>query len=96
MEILNVDTIGNGDRVGMRRDGTQPLAVQVGACNVRAKAVGSEVLLQLSPDQQVVKIVRDELGELLGKEAKPAYSSKPPSVLSGLGPRCHLPHQVVS
>src|SRR5450631_2385468 len=48
--------------------------------HVRAKAVGSEVLLQLSPDQQVVKIVRDELGELLGKEAKPAYSSKPPSV----------------
>jgi signal recognition particle subunit SRP54 len=48
--------------------------------HVRAKAVGSEVLLQLSPDQQVVKIVRDELGELLGKEAKPQYSSKPPSV----------------
>ena len=48
--------------------------------HVRAKAVGSEVLLQLSPDQQVVKIVRDELGELLGKEAKPSYSSKPPSV----------------
>src|ERR1700721_371472 len=48
--------------------------------HVRAKALGSEVLLQLSPDQQVVKIVRDELGDLLGKEAKPAYSSKPPSV----------------
>src|ERR1700688_5081440 len=48
--------------------------------HVRAKAVGSEVLLQLSPDQQVVKIVRDELGELLGREAKPQYSSKPPSV----------------
>src|SRR6202453_587823 len=48
--------------------------------HVREKAVGSEVLLQLSPDQQVVKIVRDELGELLGKEAKPQYSSKPPSV----------------
>jgi signal recognition particle subunit SRP54 len=48
--------------------------------HVREKAVGSEVLLQLSPDQQVVKIVRDELGELLGREAKPQYSSKPPSV----------------
>jgi signal recognition particle subunit SRP54 len=48
--------------------------------HVRAKAVGSEVLLQLSPDQQVVKIVRDELGELLGKEAKPQYGSKPPAV----------------
>src|SRR6202030_3221968 len=48
--------------------------------HVREKAAGSEVLLQLSPDQQVVKIVRDELGELLGREAKPQYSSKPPSV----------------
>ncbi len=48
--------------------------------HVREKAVGSEVLLQLSPDQQVVKIVRDELGELLGREAKPQYNSKPPSV----------------
>jgi signal recognition particle subunit SRP54 len=48
--------------------------------HVREKALGSEVLLQLSPDQQVVKIVRDELGELLGREAKPQYSSKPPSV----------------
>src|ERR1700751_2732097 len=48
--------------------------------HVRTKALGSEVLLQLSPDQQVVKIVRDELGELLGREAKPQYGSKPPSV----------------
>src|ERR1700689_5392243 len=48
--------------------------------HVRAKALGSEVLLQLSPDQQVVKIVRDELGDLLGREARPTFSSRPPSV----------------
>src|SRR5271157_2866575 len=48
--------------------------------HIRAKAMGSEVLLQLSPDQQVVKIVRDELGELLGREAKPQFGSRPPSV----------------
>ena len=47
---------------------------------VRQKALGSEVLLQLSPDQQVVKIVRDELAELLGREARPQFSSRPPSV----------------
>ena len=29
--------------------------------NIRKKALGTEVMLQLSPDQQVVKIVRDEL-----------------------------------
>lgn len=48
--------------------------------NIRKKAIGSEVMLQLSPDQQVVKVVRDELSALLGKHAKPLFASKPPSV----------------
>jgi signal recognition particle subunit SRP54 len=48
--------------------------------NVRSKALGSEVMLQLSPDQQVVKLVRDELLVLLGKHAKPLFASRPPSV----------------
>src|SRR6266567_246618 len=47
---------------------------------IREKALGSEVLLQLSPDQQVIKIVRDELALLLGKHAKPLFASRPPSV----------------
>jgi signal recognition particle subunit SRP54 len=47
---------------------------------IRAKAVGAEVMLQLSPDQQVLKIVRDELLTLLGKHAKPLFTSRPPSV----------------
>ncbi len=41
--------------------------------NIRAKAIGSEVMLQLSPDQQVVKVVRDELAAMLGKHAKPLF-----------------------
>jgi signal recognition particle subunit SRP54 len=48
--------------------------------NIRAKALGTEVMLQLSPDQQVIKIVRDELTALLGKHAKPLFASRPPSV----------------
>jgi signal recognition particle subunit SRP54 len=48
--------------------------------NIREKAIGSEVMMQLSPDQQVVKTVRDELTLLLGKHAKPLFASKPPSV----------------
>src|ERR1700757_2869083 len=48
--------------------------------NIRAKAIGSEVMLQLSPDQQVVKVVRDELTALLGKHAKPLFAARPPSV----------------
>ena len=37
--------------------------------NIRKKSIGSEVMLQLSPDQQVLKVVRDELTTLLGKHA---------------------------
>src|SRR5436305_4825126 len=37
-------------------------------------------MLQLSPDQQVIKIVRDELTSLLGKHAKPLFASRPPPV----------------
>ena len=48
--------------------------------NIRKKSLGSEVMLQLSPDQQVAKIVRDELQELLGKHAKPLFASRPPSI----------------
>src|SRR5229473_2063376 len=48
--------------------------------NIRSKALGTEVMLQLSPDQQVVKLVRDELTTLLGKHAKPLFASRPPSV----------------
>src|SRR5271169_1800008 len=48
--------------------------------NIRSKSLGSEVMLQLSPDQQVVKIIRYELLLLLGKHAKPLFASRPPSV----------------
>jgi signal recognition particle subunit SRP54 len=48
--------------------------------HIRQKALGAEVLLQLSPDQQVLKIVRDELAELLGREVRPQFASRPPSV----------------
>jgi signal recognition particle subunit SRP54 len=48
--------------------------------NIRKQAIGSEVMLQLSPDQQVLKVVRDELTALLGKHAKPLFASRPPSV----------------
>src|SRR5262249_40258227 len=44
---------------------------------IREKSLGAEVMLKLSPDQQVVKIVRDELTTLLGEEARPRFSSRP-------------------
>jgi signal recognition particle subunit SRP54 len=53
--------------------------------SIRSKALGSEVMLQLSPDQQVIKVVRDELTTLLGKHAKPLFASRPPSVWMIIG-----------
>jgi signal recognition particle subunit SRP54 len=49
---------------------------------IRVKAVGTEVLTALSPSEQVIKIVRDELITLLGKDtARFKFSSQPPSVI---------------
>jgi signal recognition particle subunit SRP54 len=49
---------------------------------IRTKALGTEVMTALSPGEQVVKIVRDELVEILGKDtAKLKFASQPPSVV---------------
>ncbi len=50
--------------------------------HIHAKAVGQEVMTALSPAEQVIKIVRDELVELLGHDtAKVKFASQPPSVI---------------
>src|ERR1700758_5844616 len=49
---------------------------------VQAKAVGQEVLTALSPGEQVIKIVRDELVEILGKDtARVKFAPQPPTVI---------------
>jgi len=50
--------------------------------HLEAKAVGQEVLTALSPGEQVVKIVRDELIETLGRDTvRMKFASQPPSVV---------------
>src|SRR6478736_5402101 len=49
---------------------------------VQARAVGQQVMTALAPGEQVIKIVRDELVEILGKDtAKLKFASQPPSVI---------------
>src|SRR5216684_1804551 len=49
---------------------------------VQAKAVGQQVQTALSPGEQVIKIVRDELIEILGKDtARMKFASQPPTVV---------------
>src|SRR3984957_19421063 len=50
--------------------------------HIRAKAMGTQVTTALSPSEQIVKIVNDELVNLLGKDtARFQKSSQPPSVI---------------
>ena len=50
--------------------------------HIRAKAVGTEVLTALSPSEQVIKIVRDELITILGKDtARFKFAPQPPTVI---------------
>jgi signal recognition particle subunit SRP54 len=53
---------------------------------VKEKAMGEEVLTALSPTQQVVKIVRDEMVKMLGQhQARLRTSNEPPSVYMIVG-----------
>ena len=50
--------------------------------SIKSRAIGSEVLESLTPGQQVVKIVNEEMMALMGgDQAKLAVSSKPPTVI---------------
>ena len=63
--------------------------------SVRARAVGEEVTASLTPAQQVIKIVHEELCRLMGEgEVKLNLASKPPTVillcgLQGAGKTTH-------
>ncbi|GAB6157675.1 signal recognition particle protein [Desulfotomaculum varum] len=53
---------------------------------VKERAVGQDVLASLSPAQQVIKIVKDELTELLGgTQAKINMAAKPPTIIMLVG-----------
>lgn len=55
--------------------------------NVKERAIGAEVMESLTPGQHVIKIVNEELTDLMGKsEAKINFASSPPTIIlmSGL------------
>jgi signal recognition particle subunit SRP54 len=53
---------------------------------IKDRAIGKEVLESLSPGQQVVKIVHDELIELLGRSnSRITFSPNPPTVVMMVG-----------
>ncbi|GGH69385.1 signal recognition particle protein [Compostibacillus humi] len=53
---------------------------------IRERAVGQEVMESLTPGQQVIKVVKEELTELMGGEqSKIAVSDRPPTVIMMVG-----------
>jgi signal recognition particle subunit SRP54 len=53
---------------------------------VRVKAMGEEVLTALSPSQQVIKIVRDELTKMLGThQSRLRFANEPPTIILIVG-----------
>ena len=53
--------------------------------NVKEKALGSEVNSKLSPGEEFVKIVKDELTELLGGDSVPLTIDKKPTITMLVG-----------
>ncbi len=53
---------------------------------VSERAVGQDVMKSLTPGQQVIKVVKEELTELMGgEESKIAVANKPPTVIMMVG-----------
>lgn len=53
---------------------------------VSERAIGVDVMKSLTPGQQVIKIVKDELTELMGGEQSPIqFAKKPPTVIMMVG-----------
>lgn len=52
---------------------------------VRERALGEEVMSSFTPAQQVIKIVRDEMINILGQEGTLQYASSPPTIIMLVG-----------
>ena len=54
--------------------------------DVETKALGQDVLKSLTPGQQIVKIVKDEMTELLGgTQSKISFTPNPPTIIMLVG-----------
>src|SRR5207237_996613 len=49
--------------------------------HIREKALGQEVMTALSPTEQVIKILRDELVAILGKDTAKLKFGTPPTIV---------------
>lgn len=78
------DTVREVRRILLEADVSLP-AAKAFVNNVQEKALGSEVLSSITPGQQMVKIIHDELVLFLGGDAEPIRFGKSPSSILMVG-----------
>ena len=81
----NIDSMMREIRLALLEADVNYKVVKEFTNNVKEKALGTEVKKSINPGDMFVKIVKDELVELLGGEASPLYVSGKPSVLMLVG-----------
>jgi signal recognition particle subunit SRP54 len=78
----DVDEVLREIRVALLEADVNVRVVRNVVARIREQCIGIELSQSLSPDQQVIKIVNQELTGILGGETlKIAYASKPPTVV---------------
>lgn len=82
----NIDEMLKEIRVALLEADVNYKVVKEFTNNVKEKALGTEVLSKLNPGQMIVKIVHDEIEELLGSnESEIAYPTNRPCVIMLVG-----------
>ncbi len=82
----DIDDVAREIRLALLEADVNVRVVKALIARVKARANGAEVQKSLSPAQQVIKIVHEELIETLGGESgKLAMNSKPPTVVMMCG-----------
>lgn len=82
----NMDEMLREIRIALLEADVNYKVVKVFVGNVKEKALGQKVLTKLSPGQMIVKIVRDEITELLGSgETEIRFEMNKPTVIMLVG-----------
>src|SRR3954452_19594897 len=74
----DVDATAREIRIALLEADVALSVVREVIANVKERARGAEVSQALNPAQQVIKIVNEELVEILGGEARPIHLAKTP------------------
>lgn len=82
----NMDEMLNEIKIALLEADVNYKVVNEFLANIRAKAIGQEVLLKVNPSQMITKIVNDELVELLGaNKTEIKYNAKKPTIIMLVG-----------